>query len=137
MGLRPQLVKGKLIPPATVEDAAARRGQLSHEMTNISAQLADPNWSKKFGTMEGYREWRRRADRALRFLQSEYDQLSTWITDQKEWGRSEAVRVRSLHKRVATLLTTLLDEVPDLDPEERAVMREFIDWEHANKDNRP
>lgn len=100
--------EGQLVAPRNFETALVRRERCRRDINNVLDQLRNPERAARYPNPAYYERWKTAADRALRALLSEEQQLTAWI---------ESRHVHHL-TQARDLLESLQDELEDFDEEE-------------------
>lgn len=110
------LKHGKLVPPRSIKQALKDRRKAVEEIARIEQQLADTTRVGRYDNIEGYRNWRKKAEHALRMYRLVENQLAEWLLLKEADGMA-------LLKRAHKVLKDLQEDDVEFRPDELELIR--------------
>lgn len=109
-------------PPMCATEAQQRRGVLSLQIEAIRAALSE-RARTSLTDSEIYQDWRRRAKIALRYRETDFRCLGTWVQEhERQTARVTATEHRGHDWRVIQRIAERLRDKPGLTEEDRRVL---------------
>jgi hypothetical protein len=109
-------------PPVSAMEAQQRRGVLSLQIEAIRAALVERARTSATDS-DTYQDWRRRAKIALRYRETDFRCLGTWVqTHERQTARVTATEHRGHDWRVIQRIAERLRDKPGLTEEDRRVL---------------
>lgn len=126
----------RFVVPDTVENAEERSMALSFDVEEIGNQLSDPTRRDGFGDDSTYRQWRDRAQEAMRLKKAEIRWLQAWVVKYNRSRRPEIVDVSANGLLLAALpiLNTAVESGVVPEPHQPIVfaIREYMKAAHPD-----